>query len=65
MLKKDKQTKTICLAMVIEFLFDVKLKMDTVETSPVYEEFLSVLGQKIELKGWTNYRGGLDVKSKH
>ncbi|KAL7301678.1 hypothetical protein TKK_0005680 [Trichogramma kaykai] len=30
--------------------------------SPAFERFLEVLGQKIRLKGWDKYRGGLDVK---
>jgi hypothetical protein len=33
------------------------------EFSPTFEEFLGVLGDTIVLKGWKNYRGGLDVKS--
>eukprot|EP01132_Coremiostelium_polycephalum_P004586 gene4586-5725_t len=32
------------------------------ETSESFQEFLRVLGDKIPLKGWTKYRGGLDVK---
>lgn len=27
-----------------------------------FEEFLGVLGEKIQLKSWERYRGGLDVK---
>jgi len=27
-----------------------------------YDEFCSILGDKIELNGWNNFRGGLDVK---
>eukprot|EP01116_Phalansterium_solitarium_P022014 TRINITY_DN7108_c0_g1_i1.p1 TRINITY_DN7108_c0_g1~~TRINITY_DN7108_c0_g1_i1.p1 ORF type:complete len:995 (-),score=257.85 TRINITY_DN7108_c0_g1_i1:255-3167(-) len=34
-----------------------------VGTSPAFDEFLSCLGQRIELKGWTRFRGGLDVKT--
>eukprot|EP00727_Mastigamoeba_balamuthi_P003638 m51a1_g13271 hypothetical protein (491) ;mRNA; r:392-2534 len=30
--------------------------------SPEYEEFLGLMGEKIELRGWQKYRGGLDVK---
>ncbi|KAK9752078.1 CNH domain [Popillia japonica] len=30
--------------------------------SPTFDEFLELLGQKIRLRGWDNYRGGLDVK---
>ena len=33
-----------------------------VVTSAVFEEFLRVLGQRITLKGWTGYRGGLDTE---
>lgn len=33
------------------------------ETSPEFEEFLEFLGERIALKGWQKYRGGLDVKS--
>ena len=32
--------------------------------TPDYEEFLEWLGERITLKGWSKYRGGLDVKSK-
>jgi len=31
--------------------------------SPEFEEFLLFLGDKIKLKGWEKYRGGLDIKS--
>jgi len=34
-----------------------------VETSPEFEEFLDFLGERIILKGWSGYRGGLDVRS--
>lgn len=30
--------------------------------SDSFEEFLTVLGEKIRLKGWERFRGGLDVK---
>jgi hypothetical protein len=30
--------------------------------SPKFEQFLSLLGDKIRLKGWDKYRGGLDIK---
>lgn len=33
--------------------------------SPTFDEFLELLGQKIRLRGWDNYRGGLDVKGKN
>lgn len=31
------------------------------ETSPHFEEFLETLGEKVELKGWEKYSGGLDT----
>lgn len=30
--------------------------------SECFGEFLTVLGEKIRLKGWERFRGGLDVK---
>ena len=32
--------------------------------SPDFEEFLQFIGERITLKGWDKFRGGLDVKSK-
>lgn len=32
-------------------------------STPDFQEFLNVIGETVELKGWTKYRGGLDVKS--
>lgn len=32
--------------------------------SESFEEFLSILGEKIRLRGWERFRGGLDVKGK-
>lgn len=34
-----------------------------VKGSADWEEFLGVLGAKVELQGWPNYRAGLDVKT--
>jgi hypothetical protein len=34
-----------------------------VKESELFKEFLSLLGDKIELKGWSKYKGGLDVSS--
>ncbi len=31
--------------------------------SPEFQRFLQLLGDKIELKGWGGFRGGLDVAS--
>jgi hypothetical protein len=31
--------------------------------SPEYNQFLALLGEKVELLGWTRYRAGLDVKA--
>lgn len=33
--------------------------------SKEFERFLTILGNKIRLKGWDKYRGGLDVKGIH
>ncbi|XP_059224080.1 GTPase-activating Rap/Ran-GAP domain-like protein 3 isoform X1 [Stomoxys calcitrans] len=32
------------------------------ESSPDFEDFLDVLGERVRLKGWDRFRGGLDVK---
>ena len=32
--------------------------------SPVFEEFLQLLGRKVKLNGFGDFRSGLDVKSK-
>jgi len=32
-----------------------------VETSPAFEEFLNILGDRVELKNWPNYKAGLDT----
>lgn len=37
----------------------------TEEGSENFDEFLSVIGEKIRLKGWERYRGGLDVKGNY
>jgi hypothetical protein len=36
--------------------------LKTDDPSPDFEEFLSFLGEKIELKGWEGYSGGLDTQ---
>lgn len=33
------------------------------EVSENFDEFLNFLGDRVKLKGWTKFRGGLDVKS--
>ena len=40
------------------------LPLIAVNVSEDFEHFLELLGERIELKGWQKYRGGLDVKSK-
>lgn len=30
--------------------------------SPGFDKFLEILGERIRLKNWDKYRGGLDVK---
>lgn len=32
--------------------------------SEKFEQFLNLLGERIKLKGWDKYRGGLDIKGK-
>lgn len=32
--------------------------------SEKFEQFLNLLGERIRLKGWDKYRGGLDIKGK-
>ena len=39
------------------------LTNDMKESTPEFEEFLECLGEKVELHGWSGFRGGLDVKS--
>lgn len=34
------------------------------ETSPEFEDFLDFIADKVELNGWTNFRAGLDVRSR-
>lgn len=41
-----------------------KKNENTERGSKEFERFLSILGNKIRLKGWDKYRGGLDVKGK-
>jgi len=33
--------------------------------SPEFDEFLDLIGSRVQLKGFQQYRGGLDVKSKY
>jgi hypothetical protein len=42
----------------------LKIKPIIETGSPEFEKFLEVLGQKIRLRGWDKYRGGLDIKGK-
>eukprot|EP01091_Cochliopodium_minus_P012872 TRINITY_DN4007_c0_g2_i1.p1 TRINITY_DN4007_c0_g2~~TRINITY_DN4007_c0_g2_i1.p1 ORF type:complete len:839 (-),score=238.76 TRINITY_DN4007_c0_g2_i1:32-2548(-) len=35
------------------------------EEYPKFDKFLSILGDKVALNGWTRYRGGLDTKNNH
>jgi len=48
------------------FLFscvDTLSHPSTVETSKEYEDFLSLLGEKVKLQGWERYAAGLDIES--
>lgn len=33
-------------------------------SSPAFTEFLDLIGRKVQLKGFDNFKGGLDNKSK-
>lgn len=35
--------------------------LDNNDTSPLFEEFLQILGEKVRLKGFDKYKGGLDT----
>lgn len=34
----------------------------TEKGSPGFDKFLEILGERIRLKNWDKYRGGLDIK---
>ena len=34
-------------------------------SSPAFDEFLDMLGRKVKLQGFDNFRGGLDIKSEY
>jgi hypothetical protein len=42
----------------------VYLTSSIVNGSKDFDEFLDMLGEKVQLKGWTKYNGGLDVECK-
>jgi len=35
--------------------------LDNNDSSPLFEEFLQILGDKVRLKGFDKYKGGLDT----
>ena len=41
----------------------IYISRKSVESSPDFEEFLSFLGERVPLQGWSCYSGGLDTKS--
>lgn len=47
-----------------ELGFSQRFELFLVKGSEEFENFLHCLGDTIELKGWTGYRGGLDVVGK-
>lgn len=53
----------ICMLMVY-FFYVVFFIIFKEITSKNFEEFLNFLGDKITLKGWKHFGGGLDIKSK-
>lgn len=42
-------------------LYQLKPYPFTEEVSPAFNQFLTFLGEKIELKGWKGYKAGLDI----
>lgn len=48
----------------VHFMSHPSTEPFAVKVSEDFERFLELLGDKIELKGWQKYRGGLDVKSR-
>lgn len=47
------------------FTFSIHFQLAFVlldDSSRAFEEFLALLGKRVELKGWDRYRGGLDIK---
>ena len=65
--KKDK-TKIKCFVMVnspppnpSDAVFTPSSPSE--KSAPDFDEFLSLLGDRITLKGWKDYTGGLDAKS--
>lgn len=54
--------KIVYLKCIVENFLLMKFFCITEIGSPAFDEFISLLGEKIRLKGWDKYRGGLDVK---
>lgn len=48
---------------IIKYFFEIIKYL--VESSESFEEFLEFLGEKIRLKGYIGYSGGLNVESKN
>lgn len=54
---------TVRFCVIVKF--SVTNEMHLLEFgSEKFDQFLNLLGDKIRLKGWDKYRGGLDVKGK-
>lgn len=53
-------TRLMKISLCITFSLTIPLRAE--EGSDNFDEFLAVIGEKIRLKGWERYRGGLDVK---
>lgn len=64
--KKDKAlkkkfletVKLFCLFLLFKYLFVIIL---IEHGSPEFEEFLNCMGERVSLKGWTQFSGGLNV----
>lgn len=61
MLSNGRSTFLFRFIQLIEILF-IPCRLSTEDGSEKFDEFLGVLGEKIRLKGWERFRGGLDVK---
>lgn len=48
----------------MRIISDSKLFFCLEDGSADFDEFLSILGESIRIKGWERYRGGLDIKGR-
>eukprot|EP01102_Stenamoeba_stenopodia_P007108 TRINITY_DN1983_c0_g1_i1.p1 TRINITY_DN1983_c0_g1~~TRINITY_DN1983_c0_g1_i1.p1 ORF type:complete len:510 (+),score=130.87 TRINITY_DN1983_c0_g1_i1:403-1932(+) len=66
-LEEEDPQKTRCVTFGVVYVKAGQTDEDdifaNVSTSPEYEEFLTYLGDKVTLCGWSGFRGGLDIKT--